>query len=79
MDCFVLFVFKVGDIRTHFLSDENSLGRRKRKRNRSSREGKSQKTTFHEKKKRMESKPLGKELTSDILSALSQCHKRRWW
>ena len=46
----ILFGFKMGDIRTHFLSDENSLEKEK-ERSRSSRKGKSQKTKFHKKAK----------------------------
>lgn len=51
VDWFVLFVFKMGDITTHWLSDEYILERRKKGRSRSSREGKSRKIKFHEKAK----------------------------
>lgn len=65
--CFVLFVFKMGDIRKHFLSDENSLW--KRKNGEAAEKENLRRQHIMRRKKVMESKTYGKELTSDILPA----------
>lgn len=68
VDWFVLFVFKVGDIRTHFLSDENSLGKREREVEAAEKENCRRQNSMR-RRKGMESKTHRKELASDILSA----------